>query len=164
MRPSAEMRSTLPLCLPIVVASCSAFRDDELAVGREADVLGNSRMSAVCAKALENSSWTSASPSPLVSTRRQMPLRSKTYTCSSRIASVNGSCRPEANRRQRARRSHALGREAADHPDIAVERDDDAGAVLEELDVTGADVAAPRILERQREVVHDVGVLRRSRA
>ena len=66
--------------------------------GARRSVLGNSRMSAVCAKAFEKSSWTSASPSPFVSRRRQMPLRSKTWICSSRIASDSGSCRPEAKR------------------------------------------------------------------
>ena len=51
--------------------------------------------------------------------------------------------------------------QAADEPDVAVERHAHAGAVREELDVAEAHVAAPRIVERQRDVVHDVGVLRR---
>ena len=37
VRPSAEMRSTLPLCLPIVVASCPPFAITNSPFGAEAD-------------------------------------------------------------------------------------------------------------------------------
>ena len=69
--------------------------------GASRRLLGNSRMSAVCANAFENSSCASASPVYFGSRRRQMPLRSKTKISPLRIASDIGSCRPEAKRRQR---------------------------------------------------------------
>jgi hypothetical protein len=45
----------------------------------------------------------------------------------------------------------------AHEPDIAVERDDNARPVPQELDVPGSDVAPPGVVGRQRDVVHDVG-------
>jgi hypothetical protein len=48
--------------------------------------------------------------------------------------------------------------QAADEPDVAVERHERAGAILLELDVAAADVAAPRIVGGQLDVVDDVGV------
>ncbi len=50
--------------------------------------------------------------------------------------------------------------ETADEPDVAVERDAHARAVLQELDVARPHVPAPGVVERQRDVVDDVGVLR----
>ena len=54
------------------------IRQDSVIDDNDRMVLGNSRMSAVWAKAFEKRSWTSASPSPSLSRRRQIPLRSKT--------------------------------------------------------------------------------------
>ena len=47
--------------------------------------------------------------------------------------------------------------QAAGQPDIAVERDDDRGAVLAELDVARADSAFPGIVDRQGDMIDGVG-------
>ena len=49
--------------------------------------------------------------------------------------------------------------ESAGQPDIAIQGDDDRGAVLEELNVAGADGALPWVVDGEGDVVDDVGVL-----
>ena len=50
--------------------------------------------------------------------------------------------------------------EAGDEPDITVESDCGGVAlVIKEGDVGEPDVALPRVVERQRDVVHDIGVV-----
>ena len=88
-----------------------------------------------------------------------MPLRSKTWICvvfdRERQGFVEAGCEPLPADRS------VPQVQAADQPHVAVERHAHASPVFEKLNVSGTDVPPPRVVDRQREVVYDVGILRR---
>ena len=144
------------MCLPIVVASWPPFAMTNSPLGPSRIVLGNSRVSAVCANAFENSSWTIGFA---IAVGVAEPPHAVAIEDVNLLVADGQRQRLVQARREPPPLDDTVGRRQALHdPDVAVERDAGPGAIGEELDVADANTALPRIRLRQRHIVHDVGV------